>query len=338
MSVNKNAVKYSVIFGVLVLLAVVLYTLQLSMENYLAITWVLLIVILFVYGNRLIWKTMDRILAWAKFMSVRFFIQLIVSTAYILAIINASYFLLKELLTSDPPTPDQVEAMNIIGVIIAIPVLSIHFGLYFLRAWKQSEVESEKLQKENMRTQLEALKNHLDPHFLFNNLNVLSALIDKDKETSKKFLDKFAEVYRFLLQNKGDELVDLSNEMEFLDSYLFLVECRFQNNIDMRKDISCDVSECFLPPLTLQMLLENAIKHNIVSNDKPLRFEIFSDDDDYLVVRNNLQEKVKKPFSHRTGLDNIQKRYSHFTNRPVIVEKSKEHFTVKIPLIVIEEV
>lgn len=316
---------------------VIVYFFGLSTENYLALSWITIIVVFFVFGNKLIWKAFDRVLSWDKFMSFRFFIQLVVSTVYILAIVNGSYFLLKDLLTSDPPTPEQVEMMNIIGTIIAVPVLSINFGLYFLRAWKQSELASEKLQKENMRSQLVTLKNHLDPHFLFNNLNILAALIDKDKKLSKTFLEKFAEVYRFLLQNKGDELVDLDNELKFLDSYLFLIQCRFQDNVVLEKNVDCDPQQYFIPPLTIQMLFENGIKHNVISDERPLTFALYTKDD-YLVLKNNLQEKGEKGFSHGTGLENIKQRYAHFTDKEVVIEKSEDYFSVKVPLILVEEI
>ena len=327
------------ILGAFVLVALVygLFVLQLTTENYLALTWVALIVALFVLGNKFIWRAMDRFLGWAKFMSIRFFSQLFVSLAYILFLINSSYFLLKELVTADPPTPEQVFNMNIIGAIIAIPLLSISFGLHFLRAWKTSELESEMLQKENMKSQLEALKNHLDPHFLFNNLNILAALIDKDTKLSKQFLEKFAEVYRFLLQNKGDELVDLKNELHFLESYIFLINCRFQSNVKFDSHISCDRDACFIPPLTVQMLIENGIKHNIISDAKPLTFKLFVEDE-YLVIENNLQPKNLENYSHKSGLNNIKARYAHFTDMEVKVEKSEDAFKVKVPLIEIEEI
>ncbi|MEM7548961.1 MAG: histidine kinase [Bacteroidota bacterium] len=334
---RKHLVKIILLLVVITAIALSLSFLDLQTEIYLALSWIAVIIIAFIYGNRLIWKALDQFLTWARFMSFRFFVQLIVSVVYILAIVNGSYFLLKNLLTSDPPTPEQVELMNLFGVIIAVPVLSISFGLHFLKAWKQSELESEQLQKENARSELLALKNHLDPHFLFNNLNILSALIDKDKELSKEFLTKFAEVYRFLLSNKGDELVDISSELEFLDAYIFLINCRFGDNVTVEKNVNCRPEACYIPPLTLQMLFENGIKHNIVSDEKPLRFELLSTDDDYLIVRNNLQEKMNKGFSHGSGIDNIKKRYAHFSEREVYIKKNERVFEVHVPLVEVEE-
>ena len=336
---KKDHLLRTVLIGLGVgILIVFLSILKLEWRVYVAISWVALILVLFIFGNRLIWRGLDKFLAWAKFMSVRFFIQLLVSVIFIMLIVNGSYFLLREILTNDPPTPEQVTAMNFFGVIIAVPVLSINFGLHFLKAWKQSELEAEQLQKENAKSELQSLKNHLDPHFLFNNLNILGALIDKDKELSKEFLNKFAEVYRSLLSSKGDELVALEDELNFLDTYLFLIRCRFGNNVSFIKCLDCDFSTYFVPPLTLQMLLENGIKHNIISDEKPLRFELSTTDDGYLIFGNNLQEKMNKGFSHGTGIDNIKQRYKHFTDKEVYVKKTDKVFEVHIPIVEVEEV
>jgi sensor histidine kinase YesM len=337
-SLKVRIVRYALGLTVLtaLLLSLVL-AFDLPSEYYLAITWLVVIILLFVVGNQFIWKAMDRYFGWSKFMSLRFFLQLVVNIVYLLFLINTSYFVLKDLLTADPPTTQQIYSMNLIGVIIALPLISINFGLYFLRAWRSSEIKSERLKKENMKTQLEALKNHLDPHFLFNNLNILAALIDKDKEKSKAFLEKFAEVYRFLLQNKGDELVELSNELQFLDAYIYLIRSRFQDNVIFEKNLKCDQDACFIPPLTIQMLIENGIKHNIISDEKPLTFKIYLAGD-YLVVENNVQPKNIQSFSHKTGLKNIRARYAHFTDQAVTIEKDASMFRVKVPLIEIEEV
>ena len=339
-SVPSFRSKYPQIILVTVLLFTVTYFLiylQLNQAYYFAALWIVLVIVLFVYGNRILIRIMDKYLSWSKYVTLRFFLQLLISVVYSLSIVNVSYLLIKSLLTDDPPTIDQIIVMNLYGTILIIPIISIYYGIHFLKAWKKSELESEKIQKESIKSQLDSLKNNLDPHFLFNNLNILSALIDKDTEKSKEFLEKFADVYRFLLQSKGSELVSLQNELQFLDSYVYLIKSRFGDNVKIDIDITNNLDQNFLPPLTLQMLFENGIKHNVVSKDHPLHFKLYSENANYLVISNNLKEKRQKVESHNTGLKNIINRYSHFTDQQVFIENNGKEYVVKVPLLEIEE-
>ena len=160
--------------------------------------------------------------------------------------------------------------MNVYAAFIFIPLFSIYFSMYFLKHWRKSELEVEKFQKENIRSQLTSLKNHLDPHFLFNNLNILSALIDKDTRRSKLFVEHFAEVYRSLLRKTSDDLIPLPEELAFIDSYIYLLRTRFENNIQFTINLKPEHKSRMVPPLTLQMLVENAIKHNLIL-DNPVK-------------------------------------------------------------------
>jgi LytS/YehU family sensor histidine kinase len=251
-----------------------------------------------------------------------------------LLVINGTYALLKFLLTIDPPTRSQVIVMNVYGAILFIPAFSIYFSLHFLKSWRRSEVESEKFQKESIRSQLESLKSQIDPHFLFNNLNILSSLIDKDKERSKTFLNKFAEVYRLLLRSRTEDLVTLREELDFIQSYCYLIQTRFDETIRFTFDISPPQKQLMLPPLTLQLLIENAIKHTLITEKKPLWIQIASDAEDTLVVSNNLNEKLPGDAKYSgNGLENIRMRYRHFTSKRIQVEKTHQEFKVTIPLI-----
>jgi LytS/YehU family sensor histidine kinase len=250
---------------------------------------------------------------------------------------NLSYLGLKLMLTTDPPTIEQMIVTNVYGAFIFIPVFSIYFSLHFLKHWRKSELETEKIQKENMRTQLNLLKSQLDPHFLFNNLNILSALMDTDISRSKKFIDKFAEVYRVLLQSKtSDDLVSLTEELSFIDAYMYLIRTRFDDNIQFTQDLKPSGKARMIPPLTLQLLIENAIKHNIVEESTPLAIQLLQIEDDYLIVSNTLNEKGVIENRKGSGLVNIQERYAYFTDKPVKINKTTSHFEVHIPLLEIE--
>jgi len=300
---------------------------------YFTLGWVVGVSILLWVGNRLITKAFNRLLPWAVYGNVRFFIHLLSGIGYSLVVINATYAALKYTLTIDPPTRGQLIVMNVYGAAIFIPVFSLYFSLHFLRSWRKSEIESEKFQKESMRAQLESLKGHLDPHFLFNSLNILSSLIDKDRERSKTFLQKFAEVYRLMLRSKSEDLITLREEMDFIESYSFLLQTRFGESIVFSTNVPASLYASMLPPLTIQMLVENAIKHNVITEKKPLQIAI-TGDTEWITVSNTLNERGPDTESKRgSGLENIRMRYRHFTSKVLKIEKSATDFSVTIPLL-----
>lgn len=310
-----------------------------SQKYYIAFTWVFFLLVSLWLGNRLINKYLNRFFNWRKYNIWRFFLQLFLLIIYALLIINISYLLFKNLFTNQPPTPSQVFTTNVFGALILLPIISIYFGIYFLRAWIKANLESEKMKKENAKAELKALKNHLDPHFLFNNLNVLSALIEIDTEASQAFLDKFAEVYRTMLNIENQELVSLKEELEFLDAYCYLLKIRFENNILIKINIPEALKTKSLPPLSLQMLIENAIKHNLLTQKKPLIVTITSEEKKYLTVQNNFQAKtIQMKTKSGSGLHNIQSRYAFFTKRKVEIEQTELFFTVRIPLLSLKNI
>lgn len=286
-------------------------------------------------GNHLINRWLNLLLDWQKVPLKRLLIQLIIATAFSLIILNILYYFAKTEVTEAPPDAGQYIFLNIIGIALIIPAISVFFGIRFLRALQQSEIEIEKIQKENARSQMMSMRNHLDPHFLFNNLNILSSLIDHDIETSKKYLEKFAEVYRVILKSEMSDLTMASDELEMLSSYIYLLQIRFENNINVNIDIQNQ--DFALPPLSLQLLVENAIKHNITSRDRPLKISI-ERKGDFLCVCNNYQPKPYAPARKEgTGLENIKTRYAFFTDKQVEVTQTEELFCVNLPILIIEE-
>ncbi len=301
---------------------------------YFTAAWVAVVLLLLWVGNRLLTKLFNRYLSWLSYGNIRFFVHLFCGVVYSLIVINGTYAALKYLLTIDPPTRAQLIVMNVYGAIIFIPAFSIYFSLHFLRSWRKSEVESEKFQKESIRSQLESLKSHLDPHFLFNNLNILSSLIDKDKDRSKEFLDKFAEVYRLLLRSRTEDLITLREELDFIESYCFLLKTRFEELINVTIAIPSSFHSFYLPPLTLQMLIENAIKHTLITEKRPLHIAVtMVGEEKSILISNTLNEKINTVAASGSGLENIRLRYSHFTSADIVVEKTETEFRVMIPLI-----
>lgn len=190
-----------------------------------------------------------------------------------------------------------------------------------------------KLQKENLQSQFDVLKQQVNPHFLFNSLNVLTSLIRLEPELAEKFTEHLAKVYRYVLENKDNELVSLCTEMSFLDAYIFLINIRFMDKVLVNIRIQEDRRNTRIIPLAMQLLIENAIKHNAMSKKSPLVIDIFIDDENYLNVVNNLQEREAHMSSTGVGLKNIQNRYRLLNNTIPVFEKTETHFKARIPLI-----
>jgi LytS/YehU family sensor histidine kinase len=208
--------------------------------------------------------------------------------------------------------------------------------VYFMNKLKKAELDAEQLKKISIESQFEALRNQINPHFLFNSFNVLSSLVYKDADTSSKFISQLSNVYRYLLYNQDKKIIAVKEEMEFIQSYLFLLKIRFEENIVVANKIDCVSEDNFVAPAVLQMLIENAIKHNVVSKKNPLSITLFCVNG-FIVVQNNLQEKQVKEPSTYIGLRNIQARYRLLTDKEVQIEKSATHFTVRIPILEIVE-
>lgn len=330
---------YLITSGLLLVFVIYLfYNFNLNIIVAITIGWIVLIAFLLWIGNRTITKFLNKELPWAEYLTLRFFIQLLASLIYALICINLSYLAFKLVFTQDPPSPEQVFLVNIYSIFLILPIFSIYYVVYFIKQWKKSKLESEKLQNESIKSQLDSLKNHLDPHFLFNNLNILSGLIEKGEERSKDYLNKFAEVYRYMLQNNSMELIPVTQELEFIDSYMHLIKMRYQNALIFNIDIPEEKLDYTLPPLTIQMLLENCIKHNALSPEQPLKIEIAYKNDDYLSVKNNITARKIKYHSNGSGLENIKSRYTFYTDKKVNVENNGASFRVDIPILEIEEI
>lgn len=334
----NSLTRSQIIQGVIILVIIaaiflVLYNTNAATELYITTGWVIAVLGLIFLGNRLVTKLLDRKLPWLQHGNKRFYWQLSLGILLSLLIINISYLIFKMLLTEDPPDMAQITTMNALGTLILLPTISINFGIQFLKNWKNAQLASEEFQKESIKAELEALKNHLDPHFLFNNLNILSSLISKDQKLSQSYLEKFAEVYRIILQSSSEELVALHEELVFIGAYMYLLQIRFEDTIQLDINIEPENKQYYLPPLTLQMLIENAIKHNVITEIRPLKMSIECRDK-YLVIKNNLQQKkVESRNSSKTGIKNIERRYSYFTDKQVEVFKNEQSFIVKVPLI-----
>ncbi len=217
------------------------------------------------------------------------------------------------------------------GLIISGFLFFVAYYLVLSDATQKSKIENEKLKKENVQARLESLKQQVSPHFLFNTLNTLSTLTKEAKV--KEYIAEISNVYRYLLPYKENDMVTVQQELQFIESYLYILRERFEDGLLVRITISDEACKSLLPPLSLQTLVENAVKHNILSSSKPLRIEI-NDDNEFIVVKNNLQPKQSLGYdSSRSGLNNIHERYRLLVNKEIIIEKTEDYFTVKLPIL-----
>lgn len=204
---------------------------------------------------------------------------------------------------------------------------------FYFTKYKRKWVEAEELKRITAQAELQAIKNQINPHFLFNNLNVLSALVMKNTEEANKFIEEFSKVYRYILSNHDKELVDLKTELEFIKPYVFLLQKRFADGLNVSVDIPPAYEKFYIIPASLQMLIENAIKHNVISKAKPLNINVHINGNNTVVVTNNLQPRETAVPSTRIGLNNIIKRYQIISGQQVKVENDTEAFTVALPLL-----
>jgi sensor histidine kinase YesM len=216
-------------------------------------------------------------------------------------------------------------------VITLIASLFIH-AFYFYRALQKRQVKEQKIIAGTASARFDALKNQLDPHFLFNSLNVLTSLIEEDPHQAQKFTTSLSKVYRYVLEQKNKDLVTVNEELNFARTYVRLLKMRFEDSIVFDIPEESSNPEAKIVPLSLQLLLENAVKHNVVTSARPLHLSVFEDNGS-LVVKNNFQEKQVVRKSSGVGLQNIKQRYNILSDREVVIQKTTKDFSVSLPML-----
>lgn len=223
-----------------------------------------------------------------------------------------------------------------VAEISEILMISLFFflyeGIYYLNKSKMIQVEKNELEKITAEQKLSTLKNQVNPHFLFNSLNTLVTMIPEEPDMAIEFVQNLSKTYRNILDVRDEKLIPIKQELMALDSYIYLLKTRFQGKIQIYNHLGEKVQQQFILPLSLQILIENAVKHNITSSSKPLKIGI-SEEDGYIVVQNILQKKEQQYNSTKMGLANIRSRYKLLVNKEIIVEEAEKTFTVKLPII-----
>jgi sensor histidine kinase YesM len=238
-----------------------------------------------------------------------------------------------KLFSKTPVNWDTVTESSLIILVAVIFITHVYETVFLVKESESEMIRSEQLERARAEAELEALKNQIDPHFIFNSLNTLSHLIENKPDKARQFNDNLADVYRYILQNKARDLVLLREEMEFLQSYFLLLQIRFENAVKLVIHIDdTSLDRYLIPPISLQILAENAIKHNEFSENMPLLLEIEMKNDD-LVVHNRVHKKTLRKASSKIGLQNLGERYKLTTDKEITIKEEEKDFTVSLPVL-----
>ena len=225
--------------------------------------------------------------------------------------------------------------IHLFYIILSLGISTFLHARGFMINWKKAmtqETTKQEIVAKTETAKFESLKNQLDPHFLFNSLNVLTSLIGENPNQAEKFTTKLSKVYRYVLEQRNKDLVPVAEELKFAKTYMQLLEMRFEDAVEFNIPDAVSSKELKIVPLSLQLLLENAVKHNVVSSSKPLTINIY-EEQNYLIIENNINPKEAIGKSTKVGLQNIADRYGLITQRGVKIENNNKTFKVSLPLL-----
>lgn len=281
----------------------------------------------------------NRNLPWRKYFTARFFVGLVTNSAINIIAVSGMVLLYLMFFTQIEINAfllehrDTLIKLSILLFFTLFIYNIVDFTFYSYNEYAVGQIESVKLEREQMELQFEALKTQLSPHYLFNCLNTISSLVDQNAEYAETFIRRLVQTYQYILDSKDKRLIPVSEEVDFVKAYQFLLKVRFGDAMKINFELGDDVMKTLIPPLTLQILIENAVKHNEMTEDDPLEVDIKLDKAGFIIVRNDKTEgHIEEVTSFKIGLDNIKKRYSYFTDRPIKIHDA-QNFEVKLPLI-----
>ncbi|HEX7585140.1 MAG TPA: histidine kinase [Prolixibacteraceae bacterium] len=284
-------------------------------------------------GLQFIHRYIDRKISWIETPVKKTFVQILVFLAYSIgAFILVQFFNYYVWVDLSPSKSWGSILKSLPYTLLISGVISLIFtatGFFF--AWKRSFLQAEKLKVEMLAYKYESLRNQINPHFLFNSLNVLSDLVYDNQAMAVKFIQQMSDLFRYVLDSRDKELVPLKDELEFIRSYTFMLKTRFEEKLTIEIDVQPN-PEDYIVPMSLQLLIENAVKHNEVSEAFPLRISIRKNTDS-LEVENNVQLKNVGDDSKKTGLKNITQQYAFFSEKPIKIITSDERFLVRLPIL-----
>jgi two-component system, LytTR family, sensor kinase len=304
-------------------------------EHFLEADLILISILIFILwkGNFMVDQYLNKKYSWVKSPQKRLQIQIIISFTFTSFFLFVFMYILHQIRFGDGRIINQrMIQLFPISLSLTFCVLTIHIGKQFYDALKNSLLETEKYKTESAIAQLQNLKNQLNPHFLFNNLSVLTSLVYKNQDKAAQFINELAKVYRYVLDSKNAELVSLQQELDFIEHYIYLQKIRFEDSVVFEINIEESMKSAYLLPMCLQMVVENTIQHNETSQANPLLVSIYTIDNT-LVIENPIKLRTNVVDSSKTGLKNIELRYSFFTDEKVIVNNNEKTYKIILPLI-----
>lgn len=284
-------------------------------------------------GLEIVYQLIDRRISWIETPVKKVFVQVISFLTYsasaFIIVQLANYYIWLGILPSES-WKSIIQSLPF-TLLISLVLSLIFTAIGFFFAWKNAFLQAEKLKVEMLAYKYESLRNQINPHFLFNSLNVLSDLVYDDQAMAVKFIRQLSDLFRYVLDSRDKELVPLKDELEFIRSFTFLLKTRFEEKLKIDVDVQANPEE-YIVPMTLQLLIENAVKHNEVSEAFPLRISVRKVND-CLEVENNLQPKNVGDDSKKTGLKNITQQFAFFSEKPIKIITSDERYMVRVPIL-----
>ncbi|MBL4561478.1 MAG: histidine kinase [Labilibaculum sp.] len=295
-------------------------------------TFYTILFILFLWGGcALISYVLNKKYTWQK----HTFIHLLWHSTLILALTALAilfFEIIPKTINNEIILYNEIRLDALVIILICFAVSAIGETKDIIMVWKETVVRTNQLEKENIQAQFSALKSQINPHFLFNSLNTLATYV-QDLPEVNLYVKNLSEYLRYTLTVKEDLVISINEELNIVNKYIFLQKARFKNNLQIDINIPQELKQSgFIPPFCIQMLVENTIKHNIISQSKPLHVKIYYRNNNYLIVENNLQVKETQS-STKVGLKNIEERYRLISDKRIIVEKTEDVFRVTVPVI-----
>lgn len=329
--------KYAVRIAVTFMFIVIAWTIRQGIVPDMTIGRHLLTSIPVIIVTQFIWtvlsgvhKLLDKVFPFTKSDAGRIFLQIVLGTILIYVIRSIVFSVIQSCFKIEI---DQLTSAMIATVnnFVSITINLALIGQYYTKRWQEGIVKEERLVREKMQLQFLHLKNQVDPHFLFNAFTSLDSLVHSNPDLASQFIRHLSKVYRYALQNRDKDMVSLQTEMEMLHHYIALQKIRFGTALVVDIELDASLMDRRIAAVTLQMLMDNAIKHNEIHADHPLRIRIY-EHEDYIIVSNNKQVRKQLAASDKQGLEQLKQLYSFLSARPVRVEDGVAEFTVALPL------
>lgn len=269
---------------------------------------------------------LDKFISWRNNFLVRFLVGFLANTIVTLSIVALSSIYL---VVANPEATLKVSILFIISIFI----YEIFYGwFYSYRYYAITQVEGIRSERWQLELQFESLKNQISPHYLFNCLNTISSLLYKDSQMAEEFIRRMSDTFKYVLSNQKQQLVPVRQEIEFVKAYYYLLQVRYEHHLKLEINIPKSVLDTPIPPLTLQILVENAVKHNQISKEQPLLVYISAKDNTHIIVTSTKTTQIKPSHSFKIGLENIRNRYEFFSTDKIVI-KDEDRFTVQLPVL-----